>query len=1050
MKTPFHKFFVSSVLALPICCHVYASQVLIPAGVYDGELLGYPFPYTIMAYPDGTVAAPSGDLLLQNLDNSMLAESQSCFGNRVGSLTLVGLGYDLTFRNIRAATNGSVLSQILSKEEESEKETFIVTGFSNLTFVNCEALSYTKAGTNDAETVLSSGTVYSTSSAVITDNTSILFLENNSAGNGAGICCPNLTLASTEKTCTFEYNRAMGNGGAIATGGGKPGMGLTVIGNKAPVVFSLNCAELGGAIYAQDGAIEVFSISEPAEVTEEEEEEEETEESNVKPSLSQVSFTQNTSVLFSGNNAKAGGAIYVYGNAAFDSINSVVFKNNAASPELDDLGQGGAIYSIEEFPDAAKDKEKKEEVGTYEGVSFSNIGSLAFEKNFAADGGGAIYAKKLSITNCGPVLFAGNVAYKKGGAICIQDGGSLTLSADYGDIIFSGNFVKSPETEENPPQNSPKGNAISLGKNATISLSAAEGRRIVFLDPIVGTKLEDATATAATGDGAGAGVDGATAQQPDALKINQPNERSHGLSYTGDIIFAGGESSIYQDVELTSGRLILENGAKLSVTSFKQEGNGVLLMRAGTTLAGGLGQEPTNPPANDKKGITLSEIHLDLASILENPTDASMITLAGTTTISPSPLRMVLEDETPGTYENFAFFGDPLSDTVEVKLLKVETEATMPPVTPPVAVKGFGYQGTWTLTWDPNETGGAGGGTGGGATGAATSKILKAKWTGSGYLPGPERVASLVPDSLWGSILEVRSLSRLVSNSYEGASYCRGLWVSGTSNFFYRDRGVLGHGYRHISGGYTIGANTRSLSDTTIGIAFSELFGRSKDYVVSNAKSHSLVGSIYASARRNLKGSSSVAADCDMKVCYSRSNHHLKTHYSFAAREDGSWDNNCFLAEVGCGLPVSTGSSCFCFREWKPFTGAQFVYADHEDFVEDGPQARDFSHGRLINLSVPMGMRFTKKSHTRPSSFNASVVYVCDAYRSNKKTRTELLANHARWKTEASHLERHAVFLESSAHSSINRNWEMFGSGNFEWRLTSRSYNVNMGSKFRF
>lgn len=1039
MKTPFHKFFVSTALALPICCHVYASQVLIPAGVYDGELLGYPFPYTIMAYPDGTVAAPSGDLLLQNLDNSMLAESQSCFGNKVGPLTLVGLGYDLTFRNIRSATNGSVLSQ--TPEDSPESQTFIVTGFSNLTFVNCEALSYTKAGTGNAttETVLSSGTVYSTSPAIVTENTSILFLENNSSGDGAGMCCSHLTLASTEKTCTFEYNRAMGNGGAIAIGSG-----LTVIGNKAPVVFSLNCAELGGAIYAREdipfeavaaatggGGGTGAAAGGQANVI----------------GFSDVLFSQNASLLFSGNNAKSGGAIYVYGNATFDSINSVVFKNNAASPELDSKGLGGAIYSTENTANNTQNGAQGNNADTYSGVSFSNIGSLVFEKNFAADCGGAISAKKLSITNCGPVLFAGNVAYKKGGAICIQDGGSLTLSADYGDIIFSGNFVKSSEGNPQPP----KGNAISLGKNATISLSAAEGRRIVFLDPIVGTNPENTVAAA----GGGTGGD-----DSNILKMNQLNERSRGLSYTGDVVFASGESSIYQDIELTSGRLILENGAKLSVSSFKQEGNGVLLMQAGTTLEGGLGQQaPTTPPnPTPPTGITLSEIHLDLASVLEkaveSSTDAPLVNV--TSSVSPVSLqRVVLEDEGTNVYENTAFFGEPSSSTAEVKLLKLEVKGTNTVQVPAVVngpatnsvsfqvpVKGFGYQGIWTLTWaDTNGNGG---------TGAGTSKILTAQWAGSGYLPGPERVASLVPDSLWGAILEVRSLSRLISNSYEGAGYCRGLWVSGTSNFFYRDRGVLGHGYRHISGGYTIGANTRSLSDTTIGVAFSELFGRSKDYVVSKAKSHSLVGSIYASARRNLKGSSSVAADCDMKVCYSRSNHHLKTHYSFAAREDGSWDSNCFLAEVGCGLPVSTGSSCFCFREWKPFTGAQFVYADHEDFVEDGPQARDFSHGRLINLSVPMGMRFTKKSHTRPSSFNASVVYVCDAYRSNKKTRTELLANHARWKTEASHLERHAVFLESSAHSSINRNWEMFGSGNFEWRLTSRSYNVNMGSKFRF
>lgn len=79
-------------------------------------------------------------------------------------------------------------------------------------------------------------------------------------------------------------------------------------------------------------------------------------------------------------------------------------------------------------------------------------------------------------------MFTNNTA-KTGGAIYIADNGDLSLSADYGNMIFYDNL--------NTNSGNPQRNAITLGKGATIKLLAASGdHKLCFYDPIVTTLPE--------------------------------------------------------------------------------------------------------------------------------------------------------------------------------------------------------------------------------------------------------------------------------------------------------------------------------------------------------------------------------------------------------------------------------------------------------------------------------------------------------------------------------------------------------------------------------
>lgn len=181
----------------------------------------------------------------------------------------------------------------------------------------------------------------------------------------------------------------------------------------------------------------------------------------------------------------------------------------------------------------------------------------------------------------------------------------------------------------------------------------------------------------------------------------------------------------------------------------------------------------------------------------------------------------------------------------------------------------YGYQGSWKLAWDPN-------------TANNGPYTLKATWTKTGYNPGPERVASLVPNSLWGSILDIRSAHSAIQASVDGRSYCRGLWVSGVSNFFYHDRDALGQGYRYISGGYSLGANSY-FGSSMFGLAFTEVFGRSKDYVVCRSNHHACIGSVYLSTQQALCGSY-LFGDAFIRASYGFGNQHMKPHIHLQRR----------------------------------------------------------------------------------------------------------------------------------------------------------------------
>ncbi|MDD7385899.1 MAG: polymorphic outer membrane protein middle domain-containing protein [Chlamydia suis] len=1009
MQTPFHKFFLSIILSYSICCSLegHAADITVPQGIYDGETLTAPFPYTVIGDPRGTTVVPAGNLILKNLDNSIAALPLSCFGNLAGNFTIDGNGYSLTFENIRTATNGAALSN------SGGSGLFIVQDFDELLFSNCNSLlsALPQAGNPQTTTPTpSSGTIYSKSDLILKNIQNFSFYSNLVSGDGGAIDAQSLTIQGVKKLCVFQENTAQSDGGACQVT-----KNFLATDNPAPVAFVGNVAGIkgGGVAAVKDG------------------QNGQTPGGQGTPTDLSVSFSKNTAVEFDGNVARIGGGIYSDGSISFLENAKTVFLNNEASPVYiqpaqgggqnpppDNYGDGGAIF--------CKNGTQPPQGSTASGeVSFKGEGMVFFSKNVAAGKGGAIYAKKLSISDCGPVQFIGNIA-NDGGAIYLADSGELSLSADRGDIIFDANLKRTAQqgaATVNDVQVA--SNAISMAAGGQVTkLRASEGHQILFNDPIVMTNGQNPTQT---------------------LKVND------GEGYSGDIVFAKGESVLYSDIELVQGKILLREKAKLSVNSLNQTG-GVVYMEAGTTLDFVNGaQQPQQPPA---KPISLTNLHLSLASLLESsgvtnpptaPAQNSAPAVIGNTNNGSVTIAgpIFFEDLDNTSYDKYEWLG--ADRTLDV--LKLQMGAQPPAQAPDALTLGsenpqYGYQGKWELRWEPDP--------------AAPPQpqpqqniyTLKATWTKTGYNPGPERVASLVPNSLWGSIFDVRSAHSAIQASIDGRAYCRGLWISGISNFFYHDRDALGQGYRHISGGYAIGANSY-FGSSMFGVAFSEMFGRSKDYVVCRSNDHTCIGTVYLATKKALCGSF-VFGETFMRASYGFGNQHMKTSYTFAEENDVRWDNNCLVGEIGAGLPIVIAPSKLYLNELHPFVQAEFAYADHESFTEEGDQAREFKSGHLMNLTIPVGVKFDRCSSKHPNKYSFMGAYICDAYRSISGTKTTLLSHQESWTTDAFHLGRHGAMVRGSMYASLTSNIEVYGHGRYEYRNASRGYGLSVGSKVRF
>ncbi|WP_100934870.1 polymorphic outer membrane protein middle domain-containing protein [Candidatus Chlamydia corallus] len=718
-------------------------------------------------------------------------------------------------------------------------------------------------------------------------------------------------------------------------------------------------------------------------------------------------------ISFFKNIAKgAGGALYSSGNCSITNNFQVTFDSNSAWETVQ--AQGGAICCTT----AATT------------VSLTGNQNLSFINNTALKNGGAISGIKVSISSGGPTLFESNISGSSGGkgiggAINIGAAGELILSADAGDITFNNNQITNGITSTR--------NAINISDTGkVITIRAAKGQSIYLYDPI-------------TNPG--------TTAVADIVNLNLADARSK-VEYRGAIIFSGEKlstaekaiaenvtSTIRQSAVLARGNLTLRDGVTVAFKNLTQTPGSQILMDGGTTLS-----------AKDDN-LSLTGLAVNISSldgtnkaILKTETADKNISLSGT-------VRLV--DTQDSFYENHN-----LKTTSTYPLLQITTAGSngtitlgaLSALTLQEPETHYGYQGNWELSW----------------AGGTSSKIGSINWTPKGYIPNPERRSNLPPNSLWGNFIDIRSLNQLIETKSNGEPFERDLWISGIANFFYRDSMRNRHGFRHISGGYILGLTATTPASDQLTFAFCQLFAKDRNYVTDKNHGDIYGASLYfkhteglfeianflwgkaSRAPSILSGiSKTIPLSFDAKFSYLHTDNHMKTYYTKYPTVNGSWRNDAFCADLGASLPF-TISVPYLLEEIEPFVKVQYIYAHQKDFYERNPEGRAFNKSELINIEIPIGVTFERDSKSEKGTYDLTLMYVVDPYRRNPKCRTYLKASDADWMAYGTNLARQGFLVRAANHFQPNPHMEIFGQFAFEVRSSSRNYNINLGSKFRF
>ncbi|WP_375793196.1 Pmp family polymorphic membrane protein autotransporter adhesin [Chlamydia sp. 12-01] len=626
-------------------------------------------------------------------------------------------------------------------------------------------------------------------------------------------------------------------------------------------------------------------------------------------------------------------------------------------------------------------------------------------------------------------------------------------------------------------------------------------------------------AAAAASPGAGAA---ATPKTP--LKINAPDEPApsekeapiegvvkQATTYNGTIVFSGEKLSTEDaknplnalsvfntDVSLEAGTLVLRRGAGLLVDSFIQQTGSLIIMDGGTSIItnvpasnpitkvaevpavlknvipvvnafskpdpkvisqlvasslmnfkqrGPLAAAPAVPAVqnNPDGSIVINNLAVNLDSLGEG----KMITLAATGTGNVTLTGdLKFQDSSQNFYDN-----PLLNKNFSANILDISTATGGQ-----VNTEGFnmipqgstssnvGYQGNWEVV-KKEENG---------------KTYFELKWISAGYTPTPNRRASLVPNSLWCSAIDIRAIQQLVEVSTQGEDFHKGIWISGISNFFHRDSMKVQKGFRHISSGYAVGLSAQPITDKVIDIAFCQMFGKSKDYYLAKTRSHIYAASIHTKREKllnhyklsNKKGSiftklpEQIPVIFDAQLSYSLSHNSMTTKQTPKPSSRGKWNNHCVAGELGSYLPITIDNPII--EELSPFVKLNVVFVQQEDFKETkgGDANRNFQSAHFVNISLPIGIKF--ENINKYNIYNISLIYQPDIYRDAPKSKVFLPSVNTSWSTGATNLARQALILDGSNHHHLTDNFEVFCHGAFELRGSSRNYNLDLGGRYKF
>ncbi|EPP35363.1 autotransporter beta-domain protein [Chlamydia ibidis] len=728
------------------------------------------------------------------------------------------------------------------------------------------------------------------------------------------------------------------------------------------------------------------------------------------------------------------GAIVSNSSLLFTDVSVAIFEENTS------LEDGGVISCVKstkagastprvsfnqiEFLIVAKNGSKKNG-GAFcaDNLLLTANNSAEFRENSALGSGGAIYGNSVVLTTNHGMTFRGNRAQSKGGAICIAPSGSLSLTANTGDMVFVGNHTV---TNGDIVQNS-----IHLSNNAKcLFLNARAGSSIIFNDPI-------------TSEG--------SVNTP--LKINAPNG---GTTFHGAIQFLpldntseiSRTSRFPQPVSLESGSLRLHPGAIVQARSLEQKPRSLLFLDRGSALT-------------VESGADICNLHMSMENMKIPPVKISGTNPTATVHIG-GPIVVHLDDEmfynqqilAQETEFDLAHITVPSLENIMVSEVPTSPHMTM--------ISHRGYQGNWEISWDQQPQ----------DANHNAMKKMQLLWRPSGYVPfqgGTEEfMTSLVPNSLWSLYLDTRTSQRAIDLEALPLSES-GLWASAITGLQEQAGNDRAKGFLHKSLGYFIGGQLQTLDDDIFRVGISQLFGSTEDHAHGKVNNKFFSGSLYFQHTRPLlpivrflSGTStyrprvlcliprSFPITFHALATYSHNRNRMHVSYMDTTTTTSSWNTYGYSAEIGTSLTFSLDNTHTFFHYASPFIKLHWISAYQVQFQEEGIKRRSFSGSRLRSLALPIGLKI-HGSAMQSLSYELSAMYSGDIFRDNPNNVTHLLSGGILpWTTIATNLHKHAAIFRGFGNLALTQFADIFSTATIELRRSFYNYNVDLGTKINF
>ena len=261
------------------------------------------------------------------------------------------------------------------------------------------------------------------SSIDFTNNSRVLFSDNQAENLGGGICLRENNISFDDNSTVLFISNHAKQGGALYAE-----MNCTIMNEGTTTVeFSNNTGEDGGGIYFTSNSY--LSITESSNVTFYNNEAGENGGGIYSGMNSDIQFSSDSPITLSKNTATQGGAIYLSSDSDLVFESCVMFTENEASKH------GGSVYSINNCDITFKRNssinysKNKALNGAGGGIyctdnsntTFQEMSNTTFTENAARDGGALHYNFKSTVhfENNSMVIFTSNTA-TSGGAINFQ------------------------------------------------------------------------------------------------------------------------------------------------------------------------------------------------------------------------------------------------------------------------------------------------------------------------------------------------------------------------------------------------------------------------------------------------------------------------------------------------------------------------------------------------------------------------------------------------------------------------------------------------------